>query len=186
MLGTAITQVVAVYRGNDHILQAQVGNGHRKVLRLIDVQWFRTAVADIAKRAATGTDVTHDHERGGTAGEALAQVRAGSLFADAVQLVLAQQLLDTVDFRRNRNAHANPVGLFRQLFGRDDLDRDARDLFGSAQLHAGFHLRTGLARTGRRLSHIESRDHGLYGIFHRFMRSCHIQSIPPVRVVCSA
>src|SRR3546814_6024958 len=81
-------------------------------------------MADVTERAATGADVAHDHERGGAAGEAFPQVRAGRFFTDAVQFVFAQQRLDAVDFRRNRDAHADPVRFLRQFGGRDDLDRD--------------------------------------------------------------
>jgi hypothetical protein len=170
VLGTAVTQVVAVHRGDHHVLEAQVGDGDGQAFRLVDVQWLRTAMADVAERAATGADVTHDHEGRGAAGEALAQVRAGGLFAHAVQLVLAQQGLDAVDFRRNRDAHANPVRLLRQLGGRNDLHRDARNLLGAAQLDAGFNLGT----RGRTIGDILRRDHGLHCI------SSHISRFRPL------
>ncbi len=177
VLGTAVTQVVAVHRGNHHVLQAQVGDGDGQVLRLVHIQWLGPAVADVTERAATGTDVTHDHESRGAAREALAQVRAGCLFADTVQLVLAQQLLDAVYLGGNRDAHTDPVGLFRQLVSGDDLHRDARDLIGSPQLDPSFHFLRRWARGGIL---------GRYQVRHGFLHSCHIQSIPPVRVVCSA
>ena len=71
--------------------------------RLVRVQRIGAAVADVAERAATGADVAHDHEGRGTTREALAKVRARSFFAHVVQFVLAQQGLDAVDLRRNRN-----------------------------------------------------------------------------------
>ena len=177
VLGTTVTQVVAVYRSDHHVLQAQVSDGDRQVFRLVQVQRLRPAVAYVAERATTGADVTHDHEGGGAAREALTQVRAGSFLAHAVQLVLAQQLLDAVDLRRDWDTHANPVGLFRQLVGRDDFHRDARHLLGATQLDPGFHLLRRWARGGIL---------GRYQVGHGFLHSCHIQSIPPVRVVCSA
>ena len=149
VLGTTVTQVIAVYRGDHHVLQAQISDGNRQAFRLIGVQWLRSAVAHVTERATTGADVTHDHEGRGTAREAFAQVRAGGFFAHAVQLVLTQQGLDTVDFRRNRNAYANPVRLLRQFGGRNDLYRDTRNLLGTAQLDAGLNLGTGLAGAGR-------------------------------------
>ncbi len=123
-------------------------------------------MANVAERAATGADVAHDHEGCGAAGEAFAEVRAGRFFADTVQLVLAQQALDAVDFRRNRDAHADPVGFLRQFGGRDDLDRDACNLLGAAQLDAGFNLGT----RGRALGHVERRDHGLHCISSHISR----------------
>ena len=177
MLGAAIAQIITVNRGDDHVLQAQVGNGHRKVLRLVQVQRLGTAMPHVAERAAPGADVAHDHEGGGAAREALAQVRAGGFFADAVQLVLAQQLLDAVYLGRDRDTHADPVRLLGQLVGGDDLDRDARDLVGASQLDPGFDLFGG----GTRSSVL-----GWDQVRHGFLHSSHIQSIPPVRVVCSA
>ncbi|MNQ83831.1 hypothetical protein D3C85_989330 [compost metagenome] len=166
VLGTAVTQVVAVHRSDHHVLQAQVGDGNGQAFRLVDVQRLRTAVADVAERAATGADVTHDHEGRGAAGEALAQVRAGRLFAHAVQLVFAQQGLDAVDFRRYRDTDTNPVRFLRQFGGRNDLHRDACNLFGAAQLDAGFNLGT----RGRALGDIERRDHGLHCISSHISR----------------
>ncbi|MNC43819.1 hypothetical protein D3C75_926980 [compost metagenome] len=165
MLGTTVAQVVAVHRGDHHVLQAQVGDGHGQVLRLVGVQRVRPAVADVTERAAPGADVAHDHEGGGAAGETLAEVRAGGLLAHAVQLVLAQQLLDALDLRGDRNAYADPVRLARQFLGGNDLHRNARDLLGTAQLDPGFHLARALARRVHRT---------------------HMLSIPPVRVFGSA
>src|SRR5690606_32325918 len=87
VLGAAVTQVVAVHRGDHHVAQAQVGDRLGQVHRLVGIQRLGPAMADVAERAAPGADVAHDHEGGGAAGEALAQVRAGGLFADAVQAV---------------------------------------------------------------------------------------------------
>jgi len=89
MLGATVAQIVAIHRGDHHILEAQLGDGHGEVARFVDVQRLRPPVADIAERAATGADVTHDHEGRGACGETLAQVRARGLFADTVQLVFA-------------------------------------------------------------------------------------------------
>src|SRR4029450_13151025 len=90
--------------------------------RLLGVERQRTAVSHIAERAAPGADVAHDHECRGTFAEALADIRARGFLAHRVQTMLAQNLLDFVEPRRRRGAHANPVG-FLQPLGRDDLDR---------------------------------------------------------------
>jgi hypothetical protein len=172
VLGTAIAQVVAVHRGDHHVLEPEIGDGHRQVHRLVGVEGLRPAMADIAEGAATGADVAHDHEGRGTTGEALAEVRAGGFLADAVQLVLAQQLLDAVDFRRDRNAHANPVGLLWQLGGGDDLHRDPRDFLGAAQLDAGFHL---VRARGRTVAEVQRRDQGV----HSVCGSSHISRFRP-------
>ncbi len=70
-------------------------------------------MSHIAEGTTAGTDVSHNHEGGGAAGKALAQVRAGCFFTNAVQLVFAQELLDVFHLGRGRNTYANPIGLFR-------------------------------------------------------------------------
>ncbi|MNC05602.1 hypothetical protein D3C75_530910 [compost metagenome] len=147
VLGAAVAQIVTVHRGDHHVLQAQLGDGHGQVHRLVGVQRLGPAMADIAERTATGADVAHDHEGRGATGEALAQVRAGRLFADAVQLVLAQQLLDAVDLGRDRHAHANPVGFAREFIRGNDLHRNPRNLLRTAQFGADLHF--GWAVAGR-------------------------------------
>ena len=64
------------------------------------IQRVRAAVAHIAKGAAAGALVTHDHEGGRALAKTLANVGAGGrLFTDRVQLVLAQDVLDLVKAR---------------------------------------------------------------------------------------
>ena len=93
----------------------------------------------VAKRAAAGAFVTHNHESGRAFAKALADVGAIGLFAHGVQFVLTQNLLN---FRKSRVAaarfHANPVGLFEHLvtLNRDDFDGDAGG-FGLCGLLAG-------------------------------------------------
>ena len=70
-------------------------------------------MAHIAKRTASGALVTHDHEGGRTLAKALANVGAGSLFTDCVELVLTQDALDIVKTRpRCGRLDADPFGFF--------------------------------------------------------------------------
>ncbi|MNP76365.1 hypothetical protein D3C76_1735870 [compost metagenome] len=57
-----------------------------------------------------------------------------------MQLVFAQQLLDPVDLGGGRHAHPDPVGFAREFVGGDDLDRNPRDLFRTAQFGADLHF----------------------------------------------
>ncbi|MPN55770.1 hypothetical protein SDC9_203454 [bioreactor metagenome] len=83
-------------------------------------------MADVAERAAARTDVTEDHEGGGAAAEAFADVGAGRFLADGVQLLLAQHRLDLAEAAGAvAGLDANPFGLPQRLGDRDDLDRDA-------------------------------------------------------------
>ncbi|MNS29386.1 hypothetical protein D3C72_613840 [compost metagenome] len=164
VLGAAVAQIVAIHRGDHHVLQAQLGDGHGQVHRLVDVQRPGPAMADIAERTAPGADVAHDHEGRGATGKTLAEVRARGFFADTVQLVLAQQLLDPVDLGRDRHAHANPVGFAREFIRGNDLHRNPRDLVRAAQFGADFYFRRALA--GR-------CDNGIHGAFLvQLRRSC--------------
>ena len=69
----------------------------------------------ITERAATGTDIAHDHEGGGTVAETFAQVGAARLFADRGQLVLAQLGLDPLHLGVGAHAHTQPIRLARHL-----------------------------------------------------------------------
>ncbi len=125
---TAIAKIIAVDAGDHHVLQFQSRDRGRQVVRFVGVEWVRTAMSDIAKRAASRALVTHDHERGRAVTEALADVRARGLLAHRMQAVLTQDLLDLVETRGRRSClHADPFGLL-QRWRRHHLDRDARRL----------------------------------------------------------
>src|SRR5690606_5258620 len=124
-----VAQIVAVDRRDHHVRQLHGGNASRQVYWLVDVEWIGPAVTDITERAATGALVAHDHERGRTLAEALADVRTRRLFADCMQVVFAQNALDIVKARaRRRGPDANPVGLLQAL-GLYHLDWNTRGLF---------------------------------------------------------
>jgi len=121
----AVAQVVAVHAGNDGVLQPHLGNGARQVGGLVLVQRVGAAVAHITERAAARALVAHDHEGGGAAAETFANVGARGFFADGVQLVGAQDVLDLVEARGGRAGFdADPLGLLEYLAG-FDFDRNA-------------------------------------------------------------
>jgi hypothetical protein len=112
VLGAAITQIVAVDAGNDHIFELERGDRFAEFARLVRVGRQRLAVADVAERAAAGADVAEDHEGGGAAPEAFADVGAGGFFADGVQLAFAQHGLDLAEAPGAvAGLDANPVRL---------------------------------------------------------------------------
>ena len=132
MLRAAVAQIVAIDASNDHIFQAQCGDGFAEVARLVSVERFRAAVGHVAKRAAPRAQVPHDHECRRAFAEAFADVGARGFFADAMQIILAQNAFDLLEARAARGFHANPIGLFLRRTG-NDFDRDARG-FRSAGL----------------------------------------------------
>ena len=142
VLGTAVTQIVAVHRGDDHVFQPHLLDGECQLLRLLGIQRQRAAVSHVAEGAATGADGTHNHEGGGAVVEALRQVGAGGLFTYRVQLVLAQGALDMLDLlARRRQLDPHPVRLAQHfLVGiRHEFHRDQGHLVAIAQLDARLH-----------------------------------------------
>ncbi len=127
MTGAAVAQIIPVDARYDDVTKAKCGDRLRQVDRLLRVERQRTPVPDIAERTAPRADVAHDHERRRSLAEALADVGARRLLAHRMQTVLAEDLLDLVEPRRRRRAHANPFRLAQPLGG-DDLDRDASSL----------------------------------------------------------
>ncbi|MPM65451.1 hypothetical protein SDC9_112347 [bioreactor metagenome] len=94
---SSIAQVVAVHAGDHHVLEAQLRNRLGQVQRLVHVERIGAAMAHVAERAAARALVAHDHEGGRALAEAFANVGARGFFADGVQLVLAQDVLDLVE-----------------------------------------------------------------------------------------
>ncbi|MNQ93149.1 hypothetical protein D3C85_1085990 [compost metagenome] len=142
VLGTAVAQIVAVHRGDDHVFQPHLLDGERQLLRLFGIQCQRAAVGHVAEGAAAGADGAHDHEGGRAVVEALRQVGAGGLFTYRVQLVLAQGALDMLDLlARRRQLDPHPVRLAQHfLVGiRHEFHRDQGHLVAIAQLDARLH-----------------------------------------------
>jgi Ca2+:H+ antiporter len=136
VLGAAVAQVVTVDAGDHHVLESHIGHRLGEVARLVDVERQGLAVADVAERAAPGADVAHDHEGRRALAEALADVGTGGFFADGVQLLLAQDLLDLAEAAALvAGLDANPVRL-AQTLGGHDLDRDAGGLLFALELDA--------------------------------------------------
>jgi hypothetical protein len=134
MLGTAIAQVVTVYRGHHHILQAHGGHALGQVLGLVFVQRIRAAMTHITEGAASGADVTHDHEGGRAFAEALADIRAGGFFAHGMQFLITQNLFDFMKTLAGGQLGANPFRLFQFFIQRHDLDGDACGFGGAFML----------------------------------------------------
>ena len=89
MLGTAIFQIVAVDRGDHHMVQPQFRHRMRHPARLEGVQSLRPAGRHVAKRAAARAYLAHDHHGGVALRPAFADIGAARLFADRHQLFVA-------------------------------------------------------------------------------------------------
>ena len=110
----------------------------------MDIRWFRAAMADIAEGAASGTDITQDHEGGSALAETLVDVRARGLFADGHQLIGAQTGLEALDGIALGQTHPNPAGLAQRRPVRIKGDRIARDLAFAELLFTHHQGRNGL------------------------------------------
>src|SRR5258705_6324104 len=143
MLRAAVPQIVAVDAGDHHVGEPELRDRLGEVARLFGVGRERPAVRDVAERAAPGADIAQDHERRRALAEALADVRARRLFADRVQLLLAQDALDVVEPRvGRRRAHTDPRGLGERRPRGHDLDGEfvkcARGFLRAFFLYARF------------------------------------------------
>jgi hypothetical protein len=101
-------------------------------------------MANIAKRAAAGAFVPHDHEGSRAFAKTFSDVGAGGFFTHRVELAVPQDLLDLVKMRGGRPClDANPLG-FLECGGLLHLDRDAAQLGSGLLLGAGVVVGLGL------------------------------------------
>jgi hypothetical protein len=108
VLRPAVGQVVAVDRGDDDVIEAELGTGLGDVLRLVGVELVGPAGGDVAERAGAGANRAQDHHRGMALRPALPDVRAGRLLAHRVELERAHQLARLAVFRRGRRLDPDP------------------------------------------------------------------------------
>jgi hypothetical protein len=88
MLGAAILEVVPIYRSNHHITEPHFLDRYSQFPGLASIKLTRLSVGDIAERAATGADVTHDHKSRRAVTEAFTKIWTGSFLTHRGQLVL--------------------------------------------------------------------------------------------------
>ncbi len=97
VLGAAVEEIVAVDHGHHDVLEVEASDGAGDVLRLADVDGAaRIAGGHRAEAAAAGADVAEEHHRRGAFAPALADVGAAGLFADRVEIELAEGLLEVM------------------------------------------------------------------------------------------
>ena len=111
VLGAAVAEVVAVDRGDDDVVEAELLDGDGDARRLEHVEGVGAAGGDVAEGAAAGADLAHDHHRGVALGPALADVGAARLLADGDEAVLPHDLAGPLVALGGRRLDANPVGL---------------------------------------------------------------------------
>ena len=103
-----VGQVVAVDRRDDRVAQPHLRDRARDAGGLERVVPRRLAGADVAEAAAPRARVAEDHERRGAALPALADVRAGGLLADRVQVLVGDELRQLAVLRAAGRRHLEP------------------------------------------------------------------------------
>ena len=114
MTRAAVTQIVAIDRGDDDVAQAHVADRAGELGRFERIGRVRTAMRDVAERTAPRAHLAEDHEGRRALAEALVDVRARGFLADRDEPVLAQLGLELGDGIAGRNAHADPRRLAQQ------------------------------------------------------------------------
>ena len=133
---STVSQVVAVDRGDDDMLEPHCSRRIGDMLRFAGIDLARHAGLDVAEGAGAGADIAQDHHRRVLLGPALANIGAGRLFAHGVEIEVAHQLARLVEALAGGRADADPVGLADT--GRAALGRlDGRDLVHAARFSAG-------------------------------------------------
>ena len=108
----AVGEVVAIHRGHHDVLQAQLLDHQGHVARLFRVEQIGLALADGAKAAAAGTDVSEDQKGRRAMPPALADIRAARLLANRVEVVLPQDMLEAEVVGTARESGFDPVWVY--------------------------------------------------------------------------
>jgi hypothetical protein len=108
--GAAIFAVVAIHAGEDGVAEAEGGGGFGDAAGLVVIDREGRAFLHGAEAAAAGADVAQNHESGGAAAPALADVGAGGALADGVEAQIAQERFQLAIVLAGGQALAQPGG----------------------------------------------------------------------------
>ena len=106
---TTICEVVPVNRRNNNVPQARFGQHLGDAARLVKVSDSRSPRFDIAKTAGAGAGVPENHDRGGAAAPALANIRAGRFLANGMEPKIS------------KSVSQSHIGITSGCFGSDPL-----------------------------------------------------------------
>jgi hypothetical protein len=85
MFAAAVGKVIARYRGDDHVFEAESCGGFGDALRLVEFQRIGSTSRHGAKSAWSGANVPHDHEGCGLLRVALHAIGAFGIFAHRLE-----------------------------------------------------------------------------------------------------
>jgi len=108
--GAAVLTVVTIHAGDDGVAEAEGGAGFGDAAGFVEIDRERCAFLDRAEPAAAGADVAENHEGGGAAVPAFADVGAGGAFADGVEVEIGDEAFQFVVVFAGGGRGAEPVG----------------------------------------------------------------------------
>src|SRR5262249_33958467 len=111
MTRAAIGQVVAIYGGDDDVVEAEISHHQGNVAGFLGIKSKGLPLIDGAKAAAPRTGVSQDQKRRGFIAPALADVGAARLFTNRVEIFLPQDALEPEVIRIPRRFDFYPVGM---------------------------------------------------------------------------
>ena len=108
---SAVVEIVAIDRCDDHVPQSQLAHRLGDIARFVRIEGAGFTGGDVAEGAGPRADLAHDHESRVLLLPTFADVGARRLFAHGGEPVLAHQPLGLGIFRRVRRTHSYPVRL---------------------------------------------------------------------------
>jgi len=100
------------------------GDGFGDAARFVEIRFFRAVGGDVAKAAGTGADVAEDHDGGGAAGPAFAEVGTHGGLADAVEMMAVDVAAEVVISRTCGEFDAKPGRLAAGVVVGEDVEVD--------------------------------------------------------------
>jgi hypothetical protein len=113
VLCTAIIQVIAINRGNNHMAEPQFCNRISHAPRFKNIKCIRAPGRNVAKRTTTGTDFPHDHHCCVPLAPTLTDIWATRLFTDSNQLIVAHNIPRFFITFTDGGFYADPIRLAR-------------------------------------------------------------------------
>jgi len=108
MRGASVGKIVAIDRGDDHMLQSQLGRRFGDLDRFIGVERAGQAGAHVTESACARAGIAHDHEGRVLLRPALANVGTARFLANGHEFVLAHDALRLGPFGGAGSLYADP------------------------------------------------------------------------------
>src|SRR5689334_3309533 len=111
MTCAAVGQVVAIYRGDNDVVEAEISHYQGNVAGLLRIKSQRLPLVDGTKAAAPCASISQDEKRGGFVAPALADVGAARFLTNGMEIFLSQNTLQPEIIGIARRFDFDPVGM---------------------------------------------------------------------------